>query len=140
MLAGIYADHIDIFDEQGYLLVTHERIYGTGRKDSSDYSTTLHTLMRNPGAWDNSGIRQQAPDILKTYMDQLDHQKRKSRLKLMCRLADNYGLQTAMVSMERCIHNVTLNASVAAVLAEATQARHAGKAGEDTAEAGSAHL
>ena len=74
--------------------------------------------MCNPGAWDNSGIRQQAPGILKTYMDQLDRQKRKSRLKLMCRLADNYGLQTAMVSMKRCIHNDTLNASDATVLAE----------------------
>ena len=118
VLAGIYADHIDILDEQGHLLVTHERIYGTGRTDSSDYSTTLHTLLRNPGAWQNSGIRQQAPDILKVYMDQLDRPKRKSRLKLMCKLADNYDLQTAMVSMERCIHNDTLNASDATVLAE----------------------
>ena len=56
VLAGIYADHIDILDEQGHLLVTHEKIYGSGRTDSSDYSTILHTLMRNPGAWDNSGI------------------------------------------------------------------------------------
>ena len=51
-------------------------------------------------------------------MDQLDRPKRKSRLKLMCKLADNYDLQTAMVSMERCIHNDTLNDSDATVLAE----------------------
>ena len=118
VMVGIYADHIDILDAQGHLLVTHVRQYGSGRTDSCDYSTTLHTLMHNPGAWPNSGIRQQAPDILRDYMDKLDRRKRKSRLKLLSELTDAYGLQIAMVSMERSIRDDELNASDATVLAE----------------------
>lgn len=59
VLVGIYADHIDILTEEGTVLVTHSRQYGSDRTDTIDYSTTLYTLMRNPGAWMNSGIRQQ---------------------------------------------------------------------------------
>ena len=118
VLAGIYADHIDVLREDGSILTAHTRLFGSERTDSSDYSTTLSTLMKAPGAWENSGIRQQVPDVLRNYMDQQDRKDRKDNLRMMRDLTERYGLETAFASMERCIHNGQLNACDATILAE----------------------
>lgn len=118
VLVGIYSDHVDILQEDGSILTSHKREYGTERTDSSDYSTTLSTLLKSPGAWENSGIRQQAPDLLRAYIDQQDRRGRRENIRMMRDLTDRYGLETALASMERSIHNGQLNACDAAVLAE----------------------
>ena len=50
-------------------VTTHRRAYGDNRTDISDYSTTLAVLMKNSGAWGNSGLRRETPDALRAYMD-----------------------------------------------------------------------
>jgi hypothetical protein len=62
VLAGIRAHQVDILTEGGQIVATHPRMYGETRTDTSDYSTSLAALLRNSGAWHNSGLRQQTPD------------------------------------------------------------------------------
>lgn len=57
VLVGIQAHTVDILTEGGQILTTHRRSFGEGRTDISDYSTTLAVLMKNSGAWENSGLR-----------------------------------------------------------------------------------
>lgn len=118
VLVGIYADKVDILQDDGTLLVSHKREFGPERTDSNDYRTTLCTLMKNPGAWENSGIRQQAPAILRDYLDQQDRRGRKAQLRTLAELTDHYGLETAMAAMERSIHGGRLSSCDATVLAE----------------------
>ncbi len=41
------------------VITTHKRVFGDNRSDVSDYTTTLAVLMKNSGAWGNSGLRQE---------------------------------------------------------------------------------
>lgn len=118
VLVSIWATHIDILRQDGSILVSHKREFGKDRTDSVDYSTTLATLMKNPGAWMESGIRQQAPHPLTEYLDQKDKRERKKQLHVLYELAERYSLSTAFEAMTRSIRNDKLNASDARVLAE----------------------
>ncbi|MEG1092907.1 MAG: IS21 family transposase, partial [Acinetobacter sp.] len=69
--AGIRAHFIDILNPDGSLLIRHRREYGDSRTDSSDYSTSLEVLSRHAGAWKNSGVRNDTPDLLREYLDSL---------------------------------------------------------------------
>ena len=118
VLVAIYADKVDILQDNGTLLVSHERKFEPERTDSNDYRTTLCTLMKNPGAWENSGIRRKAPALLRDYLDQQDRRSRKAQLHTLSDLTSHYGLETAMAAMERSIHGGRLSSCDAAVLAE----------------------
>ena len=117
-LVGIYADKVDGLCDDGTVLVSHERRFGPERTDSNDYRTTLCTLMKNPGSWENSGIRRQAPALLRDYLDQQDRRSRKKQLHTLAELTSRYGLETALTAMERSIHGEHLSSCDAAVLAE----------------------
>ena len=118
VLVGIYADKVDVLRDDGTVLVSHERCFGPERTDSNDYRTTLCTLMKNPGSWENSGIRRQAPALLRDYLDQQDRRSRKKQLRTLAELTSRYGLETALTAMERSIHDEHLSSCDAAVLAE----------------------
>lgn len=118
VLVGIHATHVDILEDDGTLLVSHERRFGPERTDSSDYATTLRTLVDKPGTWENSGLREQTTDILKEYLDHLNNHDRRRQLSTMRDLTDRYGLETAMAAMERGIRGDRLSACDAGVLAE----------------------
>jgi hypothetical protein len=57
VLVAIRAHTIDILDVDHKVIASHRRQYGPKRSDSLDYRTSLAVLMRNPGAWKNSGVR-----------------------------------------------------------------------------------
>jgi transposase len=118
VLVGIYADKVEILRDDATLLTSHERLFGPERTDSSDYSTTLSTLLNAPGAWENSGIRKQAPEILRDYMDKQDRAGRKENIRVLRDLTARYGVETAFASMESCIRNGHLSACNATALAE----------------------
>lgn len=85
---GRRAHTIDILTEGGQLVTTHRRAFGEGRTDISDYSTTLAMLLKNSGAWENSGLRRDTPDALRTYMDARPREKLKDCLRIMGGLTD----------------------------------------------------
>lgn len=103
VLIGIHAHTIDVLTEDGEILTTHKRAFGDSRTDTSDYSTSLAMLMKNSGAWSNSGLRRETPDVLRTYMDAQPKRKLKDCLRIMNELTDQYGFHAAVDVMEKAI-------------------------------------
>lgn len=117
VLIGIRAHFIDVLEPDGSILVRHRREYGDKRTDTVDYSTSLAVLSKNSGAWMNSGVRLGLPDALRTYLDEQEKSARKSNLKLMSSLADEYGYDAAVKAMDMSLSNGSINESDASILA-----------------------
>lgn len=117
VLVGIRAHYIDILNEDGSILVRHRRQYGTKRTDTLDYSTSLAVLSKNAGAWMNSGVRQDVSDVLREYLDQQEKSTRKSLLKLMSTMTDEYGYEAARKAMEMALSNGDIHESDVSILA-----------------------
>ena len=82
------------------MVTTHRRAFGEGRTDISDYSTTLAVLIKNSGAWENSGLRRETPETLRIYMDAQPKEKLKNSLHIMNELTNQYGFHAAVDAME----------------------------------------
>ena len=117
VLVGIRAHTVDILTEGGQVVTTHRRAYGGNRTDISDYSTTLAVLMKNSGAWGNSGLRRETPDALRAYMDAQPKEKLKDCLRIMNELTSQYGFQAAASAMEMACTRGSINICDASVLA-----------------------
>ena len=117
VLVGIHAHTVDILTEGGQVITTHKRVFGDNRSDVSDYTTTLAVLMKNSGAWGNSGLRQETPDALRTYMDAQPKEKLKDCLRIMNKLTNQYGFQAAASAMEMACARGNINICDASVLA-----------------------
>ena len=117
VLAGIRAHTIDILTEGGQVITTHRRAFGDNRTDISDYSTTLAVLMKNSGAWGNSGLRHETPDVLRAYMDAQPKEKLKDCLRIMNELTNQYGFQAATSAMEMACTRGSINICDVSVLA-----------------------
>ena len=90
-------------------MASHRRMFGDGRTDLSDYSTTLAELMKNSGAWHESGLRRETPDILRAYMDAQPKEKLKDCLRIMNELTNQYGFQAAASAMEMAASRGSVN-------------------------------
>lgn len=73
--------------------------------------------MKNSGAWGNSGLRQETPDVLRTYMDAQPKEKLKDYLRIMNELTSQYGFQAAASAMEMACARGNINICDASVLA-----------------------
>ncbi len=100
VLVALRAHSVDVLDESHHLVVRHSRTYGERRSDHCDYRTSLAVLMKNPGAWKNSGVREQIPDPLKAVMDLQDRGALRRTLKTMHDLSDEYGFEVAVHALE----------------------------------------
>lgn len=114
---AIYADKIEVLDDNYNVLVTHKRCYGKERTDSYDYSTSVDQLLKTPGSWHESGVRQEAPDVLREYIDSLGRKERKSTLRMLKELTVNYDLHTSMDAMATVLRNGHISLCDAAVAA-----------------------
>ena len=117
VMVGIRAHYIDILEPNGDLLVRHMRQYSDTRTDISDYSTSLEMLSKNIGAWDNSGFRKDAPELIREYIDSQPRAGRKSCVRLLNDLMKQYGYQAAVDALELAIKGNSVNKSDAAILA-----------------------
>ena len=114
---GIRAHWVEILTEAGQVVVSHPRQYGNTRTDVSDHSTSLAMLLRNIGAWYNSGIRQQTSEPLRDFLDNQAKEKRKDSIRIMNELTKQFGFPTAVKAMERAADRGEINLCDAAVLA-----------------------
>lgn len=105
VLVGIHEHTIDILTEAGQVVT----VFGEGRTDISDYSTTLAVLMKNSGAWENNGLRREIPDALRVYMDALPKEKLKDCLSIMNELTNQYGFHAAVGAMEMACARGNIN-------------------------------
>ena len=60
----------------------------------------LAVLMKNCGAWGNSGLRRETPDALRVYIDAQPKEKLKDCLRIMNEPADQYDFTAAARAME----------------------------------------
>lgn len=114
---GLMAHYVEIYNHDRSVLIRHKRMYGNDRTDVSDYSTMLEVLSRNPGAWMNSGVRQDADAILREYLDKLERSELKANLKIMNDISKQYGYHSALKAMTQAVRNGKVNRSDATVLA-----------------------
>jgi len=117
VLVGIRAHTIDILTDGGQVITTHRRAFGKQRTDICDHSTSLALLMKNSGAWYNSGIRREVPDALREYMDRQPREILKNCLNIMNELTGQYGFHAAMEAMETACGRGNINMCDASVLA-----------------------
>lgn len=117
VLVGIRAHRVDILTEEGALLASHPREFGDKRTDTCDYRTALAALMKNAGAWSNSPVRRQVPEILRTYMDGLPKKELRKSLKTMEVLNRQYGFEAALSAMTMAAKRGQVNLCDAAILA-----------------------
>ena len=118
VMIGIRAHYIDVLEPNGELLVRHMRQYGDTRTDLSDYSTSLEMLSKNIGAWDNSGFRKDAPELIRDYIDSQPRTERKSCIRLLNDLSKKYGFQAAVDALEMAVRGSSVNRADITVLAE----------------------
>lgn len=118
ILIGLRANFVDILDyETGELITRHARQYGNTRTDTYDYSTTLAMLIKNCGAWQNSGLRKELPDGLRKELDQQAHPQLRSSLRILDHLTQSYGWQAALEAIEKVLQQGSLNPVDTEVLA-----------------------
>ena len=103
VLVGIRAHTIDIFDQDKQLVVGHARQYGATRSDTVDYRTSLAMLLRNTGAWPNSGIRELVSPGLKDVMDCQPRDELRQTLRTLHVLTNRYSFETALEAVEEGI-------------------------------------
>jgi len=117
VLVAIRAHTIDILDAEHNVIVSHPRLFGSKRSDSLDYRTSLAMLMRNPGAWKNSGVREMVSDPVKALMDSQPRDELASTLRTLNRLSVSYSFETALRAMEEGIRIHKTDFHAAATLA-----------------------
>ena len=66
-------------------------------------------LMKNSGAWGNSGLRRETPDALRAYMDAQPKEKLKDCRRIMNELTSQYGFQAAASAMEMACTRGSIN-------------------------------
>ena len=117
LLVAIRAHTIDILDAEHNVIVSHPRQYGPKRSDSLDYRTSLAVLMRNPGAWKNSGVREMTPDPVKDLIDSQTREELAATLRTLSSLSVTYSFETALKALEEGIRIHKTDLHSAAVLA-----------------------
>ncbi len=105
VLVGVRAHTIDIYDEKREILVSHVRMFGKQRSDSVDPRTSMAVLMRNVGAWPNSGVREMVSSPVRDYLDALDRQSLKDALRTMNLLSERYSFERALDAFDLVLRN-----------------------------------
>ena len=118
VMVAFYAHTIEVLDSDGNTLVTHPRQYRDVRTDTCDYSTSLAVLLKNVGAWHNSGVRADAPEVLREFMDNLPKNELRDCVKTLHDLTKRYGYDIAVKAMANTCRNGSINICDASVLAD----------------------
>jgi len=103
VLVGLRAHTVEILTKELEILTVYERRYGDQRTDSTDYRTMLATLMKNVGAWPNSGIREQLPANLRLAMDTQPREELRQSLRVLQQLSDIFDFETAVGALDESL-------------------------------------
>jgi len=100
VLVGIRAHVIDVLTPGYELLVRHTRRYGMKRTDNLDFTTSLSVLMRNVGAWPNSGVRETMPPFLRDVLDEQPRDELRQSIRTLQQLSSSYSYEIAIEAMQ----------------------------------------
>lgn len=109
IIVAISAHHVEVLEKSGELIVKHKRMYGTKRTDTIDWSTTVSRLIKNPGAWRNSGLRGELPLELSAGIDDLDKSGLRDVLRVMRDTCKNYDFDTVILAMTEAVKCSSMN-------------------------------
>jgi len=103
LVAGIGAHSVTVYDASGTISCVHRRVYGEARSDSSNYRTSLEALLRKPGAWKNSDVRNLIQEPGRVFLDGLAKDERMRILSTLSRVAVNLDFSAALASLSEAI-------------------------------------
>lgn len=118
VLVGIKAHYIDIYNNDGKILVRHKRQYGDARTDTNDYSTTVAMLLRHPNSFQNSGVRLELTEPLRKYLDHVEKPVLKDCLSLLQELTEGYSFHAAVRAMDIALHGGKIRSGDAKIAIE----------------------
>jgi transposase len=107
---GIRAHAIVVYRENGEVFCTHRRAYGDGRSDTSDFLTSVETLVKKPGAWPNSALRAGVNEPTRKALDALGKTDLRRVLAVLSKSAVTFGLDIAVASLDEALRRGTLDA------------------------------
>jgi hypothetical protein len=81
------------------VIVRHDRLYGNGL-EAMDWYPYLVTLIKRPTALKYTGFYRELPDPWRDYLDQCNHDQKKSSLKVLLRIISENDMETATQSLE----------------------------------------
>jgi transposase len=117
VLVAVRAHTIDILDDDRRILTVHDRKFGEQRSDSCDYRTSLAILLRNVGAWSNSGVRELMPVALRNVMDNQPRLHLQETVRTLQHLTKTYSFETAVTALEEGLRLNRIHFCDAAILA-----------------------
>ncbi|TDY37444.1 transposase [Alicyclobacillus sacchari] len=117
IVVRITAHTVEPLSRSGEPMVVHARRFGNQRTDTVDVRTTLSRLLRSPGAWRNSALREVVPEALRSGMDELARPDLREALKIMHDLSSRYDFETAVEAMQKAAELGRLTNANASVLA-----------------------
>jgi hypothetical protein len=101
----------------GTVIATHRRRFGHRRTDGIGPRTQLARLARNPGAWGNSAVREQAPADLRTRLDPDARDARRAVFHVWATLHGQYGEAVALQALTEAVQRGRAVVADATVLA-----------------------
>ncbi len=117
VMVGLRAHTVEILADDLSVLTVYDRMFGAERTDTTDYRTTLATLLKNVGAWRNSGIREKLPDPLRQALDAQPKEALRQSLRALEQLSQTYDFETAVAALEEGLRLDRTRLSDTAVLA-----------------------
>ncbi len=100
---GIKAHSVEVYQADGEAMCSHRRIYGGDRSDSSDYLTSLETLVRKTGAWPNSALRAGVSESTRVSLDAMAKPELRRVLAILAKSSSAYGYDVAIDSLEEAL-------------------------------------
>ena len=100
---GIKAHSVEVYKADGEAMCSHRRIYGGERSDSSDYLTSLETLVKKTGAWPNSALRAGVDESTRSSLDAMAKPELRRVLGILAKSSAAYGYDVAIDSLEEAI-------------------------------------
>jgi transposase len=100
---GIKAHSVEVYKADGEAMCSHRRIYGGDRSDSSDYLTSLETLVKKTGAWPNSALRAGVDESTRASLDSMAKPELRRVLAILAKSSAAYGYEVAIDSLEEAL-------------------------------------
>lgn len=98
--AGAY--NLDILDNDHNLIVRHNRLYGE-QKESMIWIPYLELLAKRPTALKYTGLFNQLPLTLKSFLNNCDYELKKQTLRVFVRMTQDTDINTAINTLEEGI-------------------------------------
>lgn len=100
---GIRHDRIEVLDEHANPVVSLPRVFGQGHRTVFDPASLLPLLVRKPGAWGNSPVREKVTDPVRDWLDHAPARDRRNMLTALDAATSSAGFEHAVTAADTLI-------------------------------------